>query len=546
MRGNIEEGLADPLTGAISEKDAQLLKFHGSYMQDERDLRLERQKQKLEPAYQYMIRVRLPGGVCTAAQWLHMDKLAMEYGGEALRLTTRQAVQFHNILKHKLKTVLQGLNEGEMTSLAACGDVNRVVTCSPNPFVSAIQEQVYQYCVQITEHLAPRTRAYHEIWLNGQRVDQEDAEEIEPIYGKLYLPRKFKIGAAIPPHNDVDVLSNDLGLIAIAQQEQLLGFNIAVGGGMGMTHGDTATYPRLADVIGFCPADKVVEVAEAVVKIQRDFGDRTNRKHARFKYTIDDRGIDWFKEELSRYLGWTLEPLREWTFESNGDRYGWIKGTDALWHLTLFIQNGRVKDWDDYALMTALREIALIHEGDFRVTPNQNIIIARVSEEKKAAIDALVSQYGLLDGKKQSALRQNAMACVAFPTCGLALAESERALPGLVGQLEKILENLDLAKEPITIRMTGCPNGCARPYMAEIGLVGKSAGKYNLYLGAGFEGQRLNKLYKESLTEEEVVKNLKPLFEQYAQERQTGEHFGDFVIRKNHIKAVNAGKEFHN
>lgn len=511
LRGTIAEGLADPLTGAIFERDAQLLKFHGSYMQDDRDLRGERQKQKLEPAYQFMIRLRMPGGVCTPEQWLKLDELAQKYGGNTIRLTTRQTVQYHNVLKHQLRPLIRGMDEVAMTSIAACGDVNRNTLVSNNPHLSPAHAAALDWCLKIDQHLLPQTTAYREIWLGDKRLGA-GKEDHEPIYGKHYLPRKFKIAIAIPPNNDVDIYANDLGFIAIVNADgQLEGFNVTVGGGMGMTHGDAATYPRAGTVIGYTPADRIVDVAEKVLLVQRDFGDRTNRKHARLKYTIDDRGVEWFKEELNRYLGWNLEPVRAFKFTTNGDQYGWLKGADDLWHLTLFIQNGRVKDWDDYRLMTGLREVAKVHDGDIRITGNQNLIIGRVSEANKPQIEALVKEYGLLDGKHQGALRLNSMACVGFPTCGLALAESERALPELVTRLEKVLDDTGLAGEPITIRTTGCPNGCARPYLAEIGLVGKSTGKYNLYLGAGFHGQRLNKLYKESVNDDQIVAELTPL-----------------------------------
>lgn len=546
LRGTIAEGLADPLTGAIFEKDAQLLKFHGSYMQDDRDLRAERQKQKLEPAYQYMIRLRMPGGVCTPAQWLRLDELAQKYGGNTIRLTTRQTVQYHNVLKHQLRPLIRGIDGVAMTSIAACGDVNRNTLVSNNPHLSPAHAEALDWCLKIDRHLLPQTTAYREIWLGDKRLGA-GKEDHEPIYGKHYLPRKFKIAIAIPPNNDVDLYANDLGFIAIVGHDgKLEGFNVAVGGGMGMTHGDAATYPRTATVIGYIPAERIVDVAEKVLLVQRDFGDRTNRKHARLKYTVDDRGVEWFREELNRYLGWRLDSARPFHFTTNGDQYGWRKGADDLWHLTLFIQNGRVKDWDDYRLMTGLREIAKVHDGDIRITGNQNLIVGRVSEAKKPQIEALVREYGLLDGKHQSALRINSMACVGFPTCGLALAESERALPGLVTRLEKALDDAGLAGEPITLRMTGCPNGCARPYIAEIGLVGKSTGKYNLYLGAGFHGQRLNKLHKESVSEDQIVAELTPLFQRYAQDRVTGEPFGDFLVRQGVVPAVvEAREDFH-
>ncbi|MDQ0337416.1 sulfite reductase (NADPH) hemoprotein beta-component [Caldalkalibacillus uzonensis] len=547
LRGTILESLQNPITGALSEEDAKLLKFHGSYQQDDRDLRDERRRQKLEPAYQFMVRVRVTGGVVTPEQWLVMDRLAQHYANGSLRLTTRQAFQLHGVLKWNLGQTINAINEALLTTLAGCGDVNRNVMCTPNPYQSEIHAEVYQWAQRISEHLCPRTKAYHEIWLNGEKVadSREENEDEEPIYGPLYLPRKFKIGLAVPPANDVDVFSQDLGFIAIIDQGQLKGFNVAVGGGLGMTYGDPKTYPQLARVIGFCPANRIVDLAEKVVMIQRDYGNRSDRKYARLKYTIDRRGIEWFTKELNQRLGWELDTTRPYHFEHNNDRYGWVKGTNGRWHLTLLIQNGRIQDWDDYPLMTGLREIAKIHTGDFRLTPNQNLIIGNVTSRKKREIEKLVKEYKLTDGKHYSALRRSSMACVALPTCGLAMAEAERYFPTLLEKLETIMEEAGLREEEIVIRMTGCPNGCARPYLGEIGFTGKAPGKYNLYLGAGFAGARLNKLYRENIGEEEIVETLRPILHRYAQERKHGERFGDFVIRAGYIQEVQSGLDFH-
>ncbi|MBA2410481.1 MAG: assimilatory sulfite reductase (NADPH) hemoprotein subunit [Gammaproteobacteria bacterium] len=544
LRGTIEQGLADPITGAIAEDDTALLKFHGSYQQDDRDLRQERRKQKLEPAYSFMIRVRMPAGVCTPEQWLDLDRVANTHANGSLRLTTRQTFQLHGILKRNLKRTIREINETLLDTIAACGDVNRNVMCNPNPHQSEVHANVYEYAKQISEHLLPKTRAYHQIWLDEKPV-AGTPETDEPLYGKVYLPRKFKVVIAVPPSNDVDIYAHDLGFIAIVENEKLTGFNVTVGGGMGMTHSEPETFPRLADVIGFCKPEQVLEVAEHVVKTQRDFGDRGNRKHARLKYTIDDRGVEWFKGELESRLGWALEPAKPYQFTDNGDRYGWVKGADGKRHVTLFIENGRIRDTDDYPMMTGLREIAKIHKGDFRVTANQNLIIASVAENQKAKIERLIKQYKLDDGTAHSALRLNSMACVAFPTCGLAMAESERYLPGLITKLEEVMLDAGLRDDAITLRMTGCPNGCARPYIAEIGFVGKSVGHYNVYLGGGFHGQRLGKLYREGITEEKILAELTPVIKRYAKERDDGEHFGDFVIRKEYVREVRAGRDFH-
>ncbi|WP_087973183.1 assimilatory sulfite reductase (NADPH) hemoprotein subunit [Oceanobacillus rekensis] len=545
LRGTIVEGLEDPITGAISDDDNKLLKFHGSYQQDDRDIRDERRRQKLEPAYQFMIRVRTPGGVTTPDQWLTMDDLAHKYGNETMKLTTRQTFQLHGILKRNLKKTMQGMNEALMTTIAACGDINRNVMCNVNPEQSAVHSEVYEWSKKVSDHLLPETNAYHEIWLDDEKViDSRGTVETEPIYGSTYLPRKFKIGIAVPPSNDIDVFSQDLGFIAILEDGQLKGFNVAVGGGMGMTHGDTKTYPQVSRVIGFCTPEKLTEVAEKVVTIQRDFGNRTDRKNARFKYTIDARGVDWFKNELNERLEWNLDEPRTYHFESNGDRYGWLKGDDK-WHLTLFIQNGRIKDFDDYPLRTGLREIARVHTGDFRITPNQNLIIANVTSKNKKQIIELVEKYKLTEGKHYSGLRRNSMACVAFPTCGLAMAESERYLPSLLDKIEVILDEAGISEEEITIRMSGCPNGCSRPSLAEIAFIGKAPGKYNMYLGGGFNGSRLNKLYRENIGEEEILNSLRPIIFQYAKEREQGEHFGDYVIRAGYVEEVLSGLDFH-
>ncbi|ASA96124.1 assimilatory sulfite reductase (NADPH) hemoprotein subunit [Anoxybacillus flavithermus] len=545
LRGTLKETMEDRITAGIPEDDNRLMKFHGSYLQDDRDLRAERQKQKLEPAYQFMIRVRTPGGVATPEQWLVMDELARKYANGTLKLTTRQAFQFHGVLKWNMKKTLQAINDALLTTLAACGDVNRNVMCNPNPYQSEVHAEVYEWAKRLSDHLLPQTRAYYEIWLDEEKVAGTPEVEQEPIYGALYLPRKFKIGIAVPPSNDVDVFSQDLGFIAIVEQGKLVGFNVAIGGGMGMTHGDRTTYPQLAKVIGFCKPEQVIDVAEKVVTIQRDYGNRSVRKHARFKYTIDRLGLEAVKAELENRLGWKLEEARPYHFEHNGDRYGWVEGVNGTWHFTLFVEGGRVKDTDDYPLMTGLREIAKVHTGDFRLTANQNLVIANVPSEKKEEIDTLIKQYKLTDGKHYSALRRNSLACVALPTCGLAMAEAERYLPKLLDKIEEIVEENGLRDEEITIRMTGCPNGCARHVLGEIAFIGKSVGKYNMYLGAAFDGSRLGKLYRENIGEKEILSELRTLFSRYAKERLPGERFGDFVIRAGIVKETTDGMNFH-
>ncbi|MGE7778905.1 assimilatory sulfite reductase (NADPH) hemoprotein subunit [Peribacillus sp. NPDC097264] len=546
LRGTLKEVMQDRISAGIPDDDNRLMKHHGSYLQDDRDLRNERQKQKLEPAYQFMLRVRMPGGVAQPAQWLVMDELAQKYGNGTLKLTTRETFQMHGILKWNMKKTIQDIHASMLDTIAACGDVNRNVMCNSNPYQSEIHTEVYEWSKRLSDYLLPRTRAYHEIWLDEEKVvGTPDVEEVEPMYGPLYLPRKFKIGIAVPPSNDIDVYSQDLGFIAIVEDAKLLGFNVAIGGGMGMTHGDTATYPQLAKVIGFCTPDQILDVAEKVITIQRDYGNRSVRKNARFKYTVDRLGLENVKAELENRLGWSLAEAKEYHFDHNGDRYGWVKGVQDKWHYTLFVQSGRIADFEDYKLMTGLREIAKVHTGDIRLTANQNLIIANVSSQKKKIINELMEQYGLTDGKHYSALRRSSLACVALPTCGLAMAEAERYLPDLLEKIENIVDENGLRDKEITIRMTGCPNSCARPALAEIGFIGKAPGKYNMYLGAAFDGSRLSKMYRENIGEEEILSELRVLLSRYAKERQEGEHFGNFVVRTGVIKATTDGMNFH-
>lgn len=529
LRGTLAESVSDPLTGAIREDDTALIKFHGSYQQDDRDLREERRLQKLEPAYSFMIRTRLPGGICTPQQWLALDEIARRYGNGTLRLTTRQAFQFHGVIKSELKATMAAINAALIDTIAACGDVNRNVIASANPVESRAHAAVYEWARQLSEHLLPRTRAYHEIWLDGAKV--AGSEEAEPIYGPTYLPRKFKVALAVPPVNDVDVFGHDLGFIAIVQDGVLAGFNLTVGGGLGATHGEPETYARLADVVGFLRPEQLLAVAEAVVTAQRDFGDRANRKHARLKYTIDDRGLDWFVAEITRRQGFALEPARPFGFTSTGDRFGWTEGCDGRWHLTLRIESGRVADTAAGAKLTGLREIAKLHRGDFRLTPNQNLIIANVEPAERRFIDGLVVRYRLDAHARATPVRRDALACVALPTCALAMAEAERYLPGFLGRVEERLAAHGLRDEPLVLRITGCPNGCARPYLAEIALIGKAPGRYNLHLGGDGRGQRLNVLYRENVDEPAIMAALDDAFARFAAGREPGERFGDFAWR---------------
>jgi sulfite reductase (NADPH) hemoprotein beta-component len=553
LRGTLIESLADPSTGAIAPDDTQLLKFHGTYQQDDRDVRKGRRQRKLEPAYSFMIRVRVPGGVASAAQWLEMDRLATTYANSTLKLTTRQAFQFHGVIKSNLRTTIREINEVCFDTIAACGDVNRNVMCNPNPYQSEVHEDALKLAQDISDHLTPRTRAYHEIWLKpeddpeAERIKVTEEPDEEPIYGRTYLPRKFKIVVAVPPSNDVDIYAHDLSFIAIVDEadRRITAYNVAIGGGMGMTHGNEATYPLLAQILGSCSPDQAVAVAEAVVRVQKEYGNRVDRANARLKYTLDKFGLAWFRNAVEERTGFKLGTERPFHFDHNGDRYGWTKDHLGRYHLTLFIQNGRVLDTEEVPMLTGLREIAKIHAGDFRLTANQNLIISNIDPANVARIAALLGQYNLTSCYQRTGLRLNSMACVALPTCGLSLAESERYLPDLVSELESVLERIGLADEPITIRMTGCPNGCARPYIAEIGLVGRGPNRYNLYLGGGFHGQRLNRLYRQDIKSHEILDALRPLFEDFAQNRLPGERFGDFTIRRGHIAEVRHGRDFH-
>ena len=537
LRGTLLEGLADPVTGSLSFEDQRLVKFHGTYQQDDRDIRDERRRQKLEPAHQFMIRIRAPGGVFTPDQWLKLDAIATTWANHSLRVTTRQTFQFHGVIKRELKATMQAINAAALDTVSACGDVNRNVLGASNPLQSRLHAQAHDWAQRLSTTFLPRTRAYHEIWLDQERL-ADSGHEQDPVYGDTYLPRKFKMAVAVPPLNDVDVFANDFGLIAIVDEAgDLAGFNIAIGGGMGASHGDARTWPRLGSVIGFVTPDQVLDIASAVLAVQRDHGDRVERKHARFKYTIDDLGLESVVKQIQQRAGFTLEPARPFHFDHNGDRFGWVEGEDGRWHLTLSLPSGRIADRPGRPHLTGLREIARVLDAgapgqELRLTCNQNLIIAGVAAEARERIDALVQAHALdNDNRAPSALARTAMACVALPTCALAMAEAERYLPDFTARLQPLLERHGLADAPILLRISGCPNGCSRPYLGEIALVGKAPGRYNLMLGADHRGQRLNTLYRENITEAQILAELEPLFAHYATERQPGEGFGDFLHR---------------
>ncbi|MBA6293613.1 assimilatory sulfite reductase (NADPH) hemoprotein subunit [Colwellia sp. MB3u-70] len=547
LRGTIVDDLKDHVTGGFTADNFQLIRTHGMYQQDDRDIRNERTKQKLEPLHNVMLRARMPGGIITPTQWLGIDQFAREktsYG--SIRITTRQTFQFHGVLKPNIKLMHQTLNHYGIDSIATAGDVNRNVLCTTNPVESELHQEAYEWAKKISEHLLPKTRAYAEIWLDGEKIEGgTETGEVEPILGPNYLPRKFKTTVVIPPHNDVDVHANDLNFIAIAKDGKLVGFNVLVGGGLAMTHGDKSTYPRKADDFGYVELAKTLDVASAVVTTQRDWGNRVNRKNAKTKYTLDRVGVEVFKAEVEQRAGITFAESRPYEFTSRGDRIGWTEGFDGKHHLALFIENGRLLDKPNLPLKTGVAEIAKIHKGDFRMTANQNLIVAGVASEDKADIERLARAHGLM-ADSVSVQRKSSMACVSFPTCPLAMAEAERYLPGLVTDVEAILAKHNVADESIILRVTGCPNGCGRAMLAEIGLVGKGPGKYNMHLGGNVAGTRIPKMYKENLSEENILQEIDSLVARWVAERNSAEAFGDFVIRVSIVDEVKVSKwDFH-
>ncbi len=532
LRGTIREGLQDEITGAISEDDQALVKFHGMYQQDDRDRREERAAKKLERLYSFMIRLRLPGGFLKPEQWIATHHIAGENATGVIKITTRQTLQLHGILKSKIKPTIRAFNEARLDSIATCGDINRNVICSAHPMQSPIHAHVHGYAKKISELLMPKTKAYYEIWLDEEKLADKKEEE-DPLYQDRYLPRKFKIAIAIPPNNDVDVFGNDIGLIAIIEDNMLKGFNVAVGGGLSTTHGNPATYARLATVIGYVPEDQILKTVYAIATIQRDFGNRSDRKLARLKYTVDRHGVQWFKEEVERRTGLLMGKPHPYVFTERKDHYGWHHNEQGLWYYTPFVENGRITDDEHVAMKTALLEVAKTGKANFRFTGNQNLILSDIGKKDKAAIDKILRKYRIIEYTESvSAIRRNSMACVALNTCPLALAEGQRYLPTLIGKIEPLIEKHQLSKEEIIIRMTGCPNGCARPYIAEIGFVGTAYGRYNLHIGGDHEGTRLNRIYKENLDEAAILSEIDRLLTLFKKERTPDERFGDFAFRK--------------
>jgi sulfite reductase (NADPH) hemoprotein beta-component len=533
LRGTFVESLENEITGSINEDDVALVRFHGMYIQDDRDRRDERAEKKLERLFSFMIRLRLTGGLITPEQYIALHNIAGENSTGVLKITTRQTIQLHGVLKSKVKPTLKAFNEAGLTTIATCGDINRNVLCTSHPKQSPLHAEIFEFAQQIAKLLLPKTNAYYEIWLDGEKLADRELEKDE-LYQNRYMPRKFKIAIAIPPNNDVDVLTNDLGLIAIVENGKLKGFNIAVGGGMSSTHGNPDHYARLASVLGFVESkEKTLKAVYQVLTIQRDYGNRSDRKVARLKYTVDRLGEDWWKAELERRSGFKLKPAKAFSFESRRDYYGWEQNHEGLWYYTVFVENGRVLDDENVALKSALLEVAKTGKANFVFTCNQNLILSDIKQEDKSTVEEILERYRIIEHTDNaSAIRKNAIACVALNTCPLALAEGQRYMPVLLSKIEPLLIKHELIDEEIVIRMTGCPNGCARPYAAEIALVGTALGKYNLQLGGDRIGERLNKLYKESLNEDEILAVLDELFGTYKSERIDGENFGDFAHRK--------------
>jgi sulfite reductase (NADPH) hemoprotein, beta-component len=551
LHGTIEQDLSEQLTGGFQGDNFQLIRFHGMYEQDDRDIRAERLEQKLEPNKNVMLRCRLPGGIIQPKQWIGIDQFASEhtlYG--SIRLTNRQTFQYHGVLKHNIKPMHQWLHQLGLDSIATAGDVNRNVLCTSNPVESSLHREAYEWAKKISETLLPKTRAYAEIWLDGQKVESTETttphilpdsvksgDSTEPVLGKNYLPRKFKTTVVIPPHNDVDLHANDLNFVAIEENGKLVGFNVLVGGGLSMEHGNHKTFPNTAKEFGFIGLDKVLDCATAVVSVQRDWGNRSDRKNAKTRYTLINKGFTEFVEEVEKRMGAKFDAIRPYKFTSRGDRIGWVQGEEGKWHLTLFIENGRLLDYPNRPLKTGIRKIAEIHKGDFRLTANQNLIVAHVDEQDKNEIERIAREHGLINDKV-TPQRENSMSCVAFPTCPLAMAESERFLPQFVDKLDEIMAKYGLSQEHIVLRVTGCPNGCGRAMLAEVGLVGKAIGRYNLYAGGNREGTRIPRLFKENITEAEILAILDNWIENWAKNRIENEDFGDFAVRTGIVKPV--------
>ncbi len=549
LRGQIATELNDG-TDHFSGDSVQLLKHHGTYQQDNRDERAAaRAAGDQSKHHSFLLRTRVPGGCLTAEQLLAELALGDELGSGTLRITSRQSLQLHGILKSDLRDVIRRIQSVHLTTLGACGDVNRNVMCCPAPYADAVHQQMQTLTQELAAAFSPRTRAYHDLWLidaqsgEKQLVDggpiqadttQADTTQAngEPLYGKAYLPRKFKIGIALPDDNCIDLYTHDAGLLAIVEQDHIAGFNVLVGGGMGVTPSNKKTYPALGKKLAFIVPDQVVAVCQAVIEVQRDHGNRSDRKVARLKYLVDGMGIDAFRGKVESYYGQPLPQPHAADVQGVRNHMGWDEQGDGRWFYGLNIENGRIADTDQFQLKTAVREICHELAPGIRLTAQQSILFTDIEESDRARLEFILTRHGVLLSDQVSPARKWSMACVAWPTCGLAITESERALPGFMDQIEGVLRDLGLAAEEFTLRMTGCPNGCVRPYNADIGLVGKARGRYTLLLGGNRLGTRLNFIYKDLVPAETLVETLKPLFAYFREDREASESFGDFCHRK--------------
>jgi sulfite reductase (ferredoxin) len=522
-----------------------LLKFHGTYQQDDRDERgtagLDAEGKK-KKSYIFMVRSKIPGGKLTSEQLLAELDLCEEVGNTTLRITSRQGLQLHGVVKNNLKRAISRINEVQLSTLGACGDVNRNVMCCPAPYQRNIYRQTQALAAQLAAHFAPRTRAYHETWLtdssNGHKqlvsgAPDSDGFDVEPIYGKFYMPRKFKMAIGYTFDNCVDLYANDLGLLAVTDGDEIVGFNLLAGGGMGVTPSAKKTFPAVAKRICYVEPDQVLRAVEAVFKVQRDFGNREDRKLARLKYVIANWGVEPFKAKVEEYFGGPLADFRrEHDVQGFNDHMGWDEQGDGRWFYGLNVENGRIKNTPDMRLKSAVREICSTLAPSIRLTSHQSIIFGDVQPQDRTRLESVLRSHGVKLTEEVSTVRRWSMACVAWPTCGLSITESERALPSIIDQIEAELARIGLSQEKFTIRMTGCPNGCARPYNCDIGLVGKARGKYTVFLGGRLLGDRLNFVYKDMVPEEDVVATLAPVFAYFRQAREYGETLGDFCLRK--------------
>ena len=540
LRGSLAKEFSNQVTGAINEEEQQLVKFHGSYQQDDRDRRAERERKKLEWAYSYMIRLRIPGGDITSDQWLKLQDNCDKNASGTIKVTTRQTIQFHGVVKAKTKPTMRDFDEIGLDSIAACGDVNRNVMCGSNPALAPYHAEVFSFADAISVHLLPKTNAFREIWLDGEKLKDDAPSEEDKLYQDHYLPRKFKIGIALPPHNESDVFANDIGLIAVGEGDTFIGFNVSIGGGLGASHGNVATYPRRGSLIGFIPKEKTLEMVWQIVAIQRDFGNREDRKLSRLKYTLDRLGVDWFKDELATRCGFKMDPIRPYEFKYRGDTFGWLEGIDDNWCFGIFIESGLIKDLNGYNIKSLLVAVAKTKKCGLRFTGNQNIMLTHVNASDKNFIEKILLEHGVTH-EQYSGSRKEAISCVALPTCPLALAEGQRYLPSLISKIDLLQERHGIKNIPITIRMTGCPNGCGRPYLAEIGFIGKSAGKYVMRLGGDYQGERLNQVYKEELDEVQILEELDILLGQYVKKRHKNERFVDYIHRTHFNSSIFEG-----